>query len=110
VRALFLPSRSAMTVRDLKTKVEALGHYADVPDEALDTLREEIRKTDVVLAVGELTQVGVWAWGFSNGLGKKVVCFTGVLPCLGSKSTSEKRWLKSLPVQGALFKGAQDAG
>jgi hypothetical protein len=111
VRVVFLPSRAAVIIGELKKKIEDLGHYAETFDEeeAPDSVREKVCKSDVVLAYGVLTDMGMYAWGYANRIGKKVVAIRGVLPVLCSRCTAEDTWLNSLPVQGALFQGKTDA-
>lgn len=104
MKVFFLPTESEDEVREISAKVEELGHYVLSAERGLGSVMEKVFESNVVLAVGNLTSAGLWSWGYAHGIRKKVVAISGVRPRMVVGCNSAERWLKSLPVQGDLFK------
>ena len=106
MRALLLPNESPAESKRICALIDGKGHYGiDLSSKYSRTsFLEEFGRADVVIAAGQLTQDGIWLWGYSFACKKKVLAVKCVIPCYASRMVNIENWVESLPTQGELFK------
>jgi hypothetical protein len=102
MRALFLPTDHGR-VDEVKGKLILKGHEGVYTGEDKAKFLEEFQICDVVLAMGNLTPLGIWLWGYTHARHKKVRAMKGVSPCPVTKTVDLDQWLKDLPTQLTLW-------
>ena len=99
--ALILPTKDSR-IMSLCDTLKHKGHLAVyAPDKSV--FMSKFHLCDVVVAMGELEPVGIWLWGYTFARQKRVRVFSGVNPCMVSKTISMDKWLESIPTQTELF-------
>jgi len=101
MKALFLPTEDER-VDAVKKSIIHRGHDALYP-EGKEQFLAEFHICDVVLALGKLTPLGIWLWGYSYGRRKRVRAFKGVTPCFVSRTILLEKWVDEIPEQLSLF-------
>ena len=99
MHVLILPTESSLTDQVISV-LEESGHSWVIPDRK--SFFTEFPRSNVILALGKLTPLGIWFWGYCYGR-KKVRAMKGVEPCFVSRTTILEKWLESIPVQLSLF-------
>lgn len=57
-----------------------------------------------VIAAGELTVDGIFAWGYVRGKGKQVIALKGVTPCLVRRTMTLENAMREIPMQNLLWR------
>jgi hypothetical protein len=99
MHVLILPTESDRLDSVLSVLGEK-GHSGIVPDKK--NFFVELPRSDVVLAMGKLTPLGIWFWGYCYSR-KRVRVMKGVDPCFVSRKLVLDKWLESIPIQMSLF-------
>ena len=102
VRALFLPT-DYDNIDKVKCRLIEKGHEGVYTGEDKQAFFREFNHCSVVLAIGNLTPLGIWLWGYVYARRKKVRAIKGVNPCPVTKTVDLDKWLESLPEQLSLF-------
>lgn len=101
MKVLFLPTDDAC-VKDVQARLSRLGH-SSVQTLDKEVFFKELRDSTVVLALGNLTPLGIWLWGYARARGKKVRAIHGVSPCFTGITYNLNKWLDEIPQQQTLF-------
>ena len=101
--ALLLPSSDMESSKRIADSIKSKGHWCIIPADK-DEFFFNFKNSDVIIAAGELTDLGIWLWGYAYARQKRVIAFSGVSPSMSSRVVSEDNYLSNLPEQLALFK------
>lgn len=102
MRALLLPTNES-GIEEIRSELRRKGHELIAPGEDKERFFRELGRCDVAIALGKLTPIGVWFWGYCHAKRKKVLAMRGVDPCPVSRTIRLGKWLKDLPEQLSLF-------
>lgn len=102
MRALFLPTDHER-VDEVKGKLTLKGHEGVYTGQKKEAFFKEFRCCDVVLAMGNLTPMGIWLWGYTYARRKTVRAMKGVNPCPVTRTIDLDEWLRELPTQMTLW-------
>lgn len=102
VRALFLPT-DYERVDEVKERLAVKGHDGVCTGEDKQAFFREFNYCSVVLAMGNLTPLGIWLWGYTYARRKRIRAIKGVNPCPVTKTVDLDKWLEGLPEQMSLF-------